>query len=63
MVKINKKIKVSMISAIILFRNEDDESLLNKAKESVSWCDELILVNGVKGSFNDWRNEGLKSQR
>ena len=48
MVKINKKIKVSMISAIILFRNEDDESLLNKAKESVSWCDELILVNGVK---------------
>ena len=63
MVKIDKKIKVSMISAIILFKDQDDENLLKKAKESVSWCDELILINGIKGSFSDWRNEGLKKAK
>jgi glycosyltransferase involved in cell wall biosynthesis len=49
-----------MISAIIIYATNCDKKLFNNAKSSVSWCDELILVNGIKGSFNDWHNEGLK---
>lgn len=48
------------ISAIIIYGGNYDKKLLEIAKKSVSWCDELVLINGVKGSFNDWRNEGLK---
>lgn len=52
-----------MISAIIIYATNCDEKLFDKAKKSVSWCDELVLVNGVKGSFNDWHNEGLKKAK
>ena len=49
-----------MISAIIIYATNCDKKLFDMAKKSVDWCDELVLVNGVKGSFNDWHNEGLK---
>ena len=52
-----------MISAIIIYGGSYDKKLFEKAKKSVSWCDELILFNGVKGSFNDWRNEGLNKAK
>lgn len=49
-----------LISAVIIYGGNYDKKLLEIAKKSVSWCDETVLVNGVNGSFNDWRNEGLK---
>ena len=49
-----------IISAIIIYGGNYDKKLLEIAKKSVSWCDELVLINGIKGSFSDWRNEGLK---
>lgn len=52
-----------MISAIIIYATNCDKKLFDMAKKSVSWCDELVLVNGVKGSFNDWRNEGIKKAK
>lgn len=52
-----------MISAIIIYATNCDKKQFDVAKKSVAWCDELILVNGVKGSFNDWRNEGLKKAK
>lgn len=48
------------ISAVIIYGGKYDKDLFEKAKRSVSWCDELVLIEGNKGSFNDWRNEGLK---
>jgi hypothetical protein len=51
------------ISAIIIYGGDFDKKLLEKAKKSVAWCDEVILINGVKGSFNDWRDEGLKKAK
>lgn len=51
------------ISAIIIYATDCDKKLFEIAKKSVSWCDELVLVNGVKGSFNDWRNEGLQKAK
>ena len=52
-----------LISAIIIYATDCDKLLFEKAKKSVSWCDETVLINGVKGSFNDWRNEGLKKAK
>ncbi len=52
-----------MISAIIIYGGKYDKNLFELAKKSVDWCDEIILVNGVKGSFNDWHNEGLKMSK
>lgn len=51
------------ISAVIIYGGDYDKQLLEDAKKSVAWCDELILINGVNGSFNDWRNEGLKKAK
>ena len=51
------------ISAIIIYGGDYDKELFEKAKKSVAWCDELVLINGVKGSFNDWHNEGLKKAK
>lgn len=56
----NKKLQ---ISAIIIYGGNYDKKLFEKAKKSVSFCDELVLINGKKGSFNDWRNEGLKKAK
>lgn len=52
-----------MISAVIIYGGNYDKRLFEIAKKSVSWCSELVLVNGVKGSFNDWKNEGLKKAK
>lgn len=51
-----------LISAIILVGADIDNKLFNKCLNSVSWCDEVIKVDTqkIKGSFSDWRNEGLK---
>jgi glycosyltransferase involved in cell wall biosynthesis len=51
------------ISAIIIYGGIFDKELFEKAKKSVAWCDELILVNGINGSFDDWHNEGLKKAK
>jgi len=51
------------ISAVIIYGGNFDKDLFEKARQSVKWCDETVLINGVKGSFNDWRNEGLKKAR
>lgn len=51
------------VSAVIIYGGNYDVLLLEKAKKSVSWCDELIVVKGEKGSFSDWRNEGLKKAK
>lgn len=48
------------ISGVILYGGNYDKKLLEKAKRSLMFCDELVLVKGEKGSFNDWRNEGLR---
>lgn len=55
--------KKQTISAVIIYATNCDKTLFDVAKKSVSWCDELVLVNGVKGSFNDWHNEGLKKAK
>lgn len=52
-----------IISAIIIYGGSYYKKLLETAKRSVSWCDEVVLVNGVDGSFNDWRNEGLNKSK
>ena len=52
-----------LISAVIIYASDCDKKLLDQAKKSVSWCDETVLINGVKGSFDDWRNEGLKKAK
>lgn len=51
------------VTAIIIYGGNYDKKLLEIAKKSVSWCYELVLVNGVKGSFSNWRNEGLKKAK
>lgn len=55
--------KIKKISAIIIYATNCDKKLFDIAKKSVAWCDELVLVNGVSGSFNDWHNEGLKKAK
>lgn len=60
----NKKdVLKPQISAVIIYGGNYDKNLFEKAKKSISWCDELVLINGIKGSFNDWRNEGLKKTK
>ncbi len=51
------------ISAVIIYGGSFDKELFDKAKKSVEWCDEIVLINGVRGSFNDWRNEGFKKAK
>jgi len=70
MVKNNKKVHLKKIniSAIVIYSSDCEtipaqKELFEKAKKSVLWCDELILINGIKGSFNDWRNKGLKKAK
>ncbi len=52
-----------LISAVIIYGGKYDQKLFELAKKSVKWCDELVLVKGINGSFNDWRNEGLKKAK
>lgn len=50
------------VSVITLLGKEVDEALLKKCLDSVNWSDEIIKVDtkNIKGSFANWRNEGLK---
>ena len=57
-----RSVKV-LITAVIIYGGDFDKKLFEKAKKSVSWCDQLVLVNGVGGNFSDWRNEGLKNAK
>lgn len=59
----NQESKMSnSISAIVLVGGSYDEKLLKKCLDSISWCDQVIKVKteDVKGSFSEWRNEGVK---
>jgi len=51
-----------MISAIVLVGPDSDQKLLKKCLDSLAWCSETVKVEtkNLKGSFSDWRNEGLK---
>lgn len=51
------------ISGIIIKAEKVDEELFRKAKDSISWCDELIVIPGIKGTFSEWRNEGAKKAK
>lgn len=54
---------MNKISAIIIGKNTDAK-LNKKCLDSVSWCDEIIIVNTDHGgSFSDWRNEGAKKSK
>lgn len=55
------KVKSSS-SVIILTGNILSDDLYKKCLESVSWADEIILVDTekVKGSFSQWRNSGFE---
>lgn len=48
------------ISAIVIKAEKVDEMLYKKTLASVSWCNETIIILGVRGNFADWRNEGAK---
>lgn len=54
-----------MISAIILIGGKMDKDLLKKCLDSISWCDEIVKVetDNLKGSFAEWRNEGVKKAK
>lgn len=64
MVKNTKKNKVlkSSVSVIILIGKNIDKNLLESCLKSVSWAHEILKVetSSIKGSFSEWRNEGLK---
>lgn len=65
MVKNDKKNKIikTDVSGIIIYGGDYDKELVEKAKKSLAWCDEIVMVNGVSGSFSDWRNEGLQKTK
>lgn len=51
-----------LISAIVLVGKEVNKKLLQNCLNSLKWCDEVVKVDTstIKGSFSEWRNEGLK---
>jgi hypothetical protein len=53
------------VSCIILNGAIVDNNLYKKSVESVSWCDEIIKIDTtkIKGSFSQWRNEGIKKAK
>ena len=57
----NKVIK-PLLSVVILVGMDVDQVLLKKCIKSVDWAFEIIqvLTTNIKGSFSEWRNEGLK---
>ncbi len=65
MVKNTKKNRIvkTSVSVVIIYGGNFNEISLEAAKKSVKWCDEIILINGNKGSFSDWRNEGLEKAK
>ncbi|WKZ26018.1 MAG: glycosyltransferase family 2 protein [bacterium] len=51
------------ISAVIVYGGNYDKMLFEKAKKSVSWCGETVLIEGKEKGFSDWRNEGLRKAK
>lgn len=56
-----------MISAVIIY-GEDYviKDLYQKCLKSLSWVDEVVVINtkkSKKGSFSDWRNEGMQKAK
>lgn len=56
-----KNTKKNNLSIIILQGEGIDKSLYKKCLDSVKFADEIVVVKTVevKGSFSEWRNEGL----
>lgn len=50
------------ISIVVLVGGDFDKNLYEKNKKSFLWADEIVEVQtgSVKGSFAQWRNEGVK---
>lgn len=48
------------VTAIVLTGGNQDKKLLDKCLKSLSWCNEIIKVEGKTGGFSEWRNEGFK---
>lgn len=53
------------LSCVILVGKILDKNIYKKCLKSVSWCDEIIKIDTskIKGSFSQWRNEGLKKTK
>lgn len=58
----NNKLTTSTLSIIVLNGKTTKKYLLDKCLNSISWADEIILIDTIKekGSFSDWRNLGYK---
>lgn len=50
------------ISGVIILGGKVDQVLLKACMNSLSWVDEIVRVDTdkLKGSFSDWRNDGIK---
>jgi len=48
------------VTAIVLTGGSPDKKLLERCLKSLSWCNEVVKVEGKTGSFADWRNEGAR---
>lgn len=50
------------ISAVIIAGKVFNKDIFVKTLRSVDWVDEIVKVDAskIKGSFSEWRNEGLK---
>ncbi len=48
------------ISGVIVKAERVDKELYKKTLASISWCDEVIVTPGIKGTFSQWRNEGAR---
>lgn len=51
------------LSAIVIKAEKIDENLYKKCIDSISWCDETVVIPGIKGDFSKWRNEGVKKAK
>lgn len=62
MAKVTKKNKLSVI---ILYGGDVDQDIYKRCLSSVKFADEIIKIDtkNIKGSFSEWRNEGLKRAR
>lgn len=51
------------ISAIVIVGEKINQKLFKKCLDSISWCDEIIKIDGIKGTFSKWRNDGAKKAK
>lgn len=53
------------ITAVVLVNGKEDKELLSKCLKSISWCKKVLIIDTskIKGSFSEWRNEGLKQAK